>query len=283
VPQLRVGVVLPYFLRLSEGDYPTSRGTEVVHVAAPLFQDESTPPRTPMSADFTVKDSSDPTEIREAKERCVNRVAEGINRLLRWYRAASRRANVLELTRSQLSPFVFEVIGGTAPPEWTLPDPVEPPHPQPSPLTTEQLSDAVRTGLATGNEPEVAVLFLLDAQRAMHQGRFREAVLFCWSTIDSVFNRKYDQLAQTALAGEWGDARDFFTGIDFGLRTKMSAGMHLFANRSLFREPDGLWERLSASYRKRNSIIHRGDNATEEDAEQAIAVAEGIIKVMAEV
>jgi hypothetical protein len=278
-----VGVVLPYFLRLSEGDYPTSRGTDVVRVAAPLFQDESTPPRTPMSADFTVKDSSDPTEIREAKERCANRLAEGINQLLRWYRATSRRANVLELPRFQLSPFVFEVIGGTAPAEWTFPVPVEPPSPQPSLLTAEELSDAVRAGLATGNEPEVAVLFLLDAQRAVHQGRFREAVLFCWSTIDAVFNRKYDQLVEARLAGEWGDARDFLVGPDFGLRRKMSAGMHLLANRSLFREPDGLWERLSASYRKRNAIIHAGDNATEEDAEQAIAVAEQIIKVMGEV
>jgi len=52
-----------------------------------------------------------------------------------------------------------------------------------------------------------------------------------------------------------------------------SAGMHLVANRSLFREPGNLWHRLSTSYNKRNVIIHRGENATEDEAVQAVAVA----------
>ena len=124
---------------------------------------------------------------------------------------------------------------------------------------------------------------MLDAERALHQGRFRETVLFCWSTIDSVFNRRYDALVDVALAGEWGEARDFFKGMDFKLRNKMSAGMYLLGDRSLFREPGDFWQRLSASYSRRNAIIHRGENATEDEATQAIEVARRVVQIMREV
>ncbi len=90
--------------------------------------------------------------------------------------------------------------------------------------------------MASGNEPEVADLFLLDAELAIHEGRFREAVLFCWSTIDATFNRKYDQLVDSKLTGEWAEARSFFKGVDFGLKNKMSAALYLVSGRSLFRE-----------------------------------------------
>ena len=146
-----------------------------------------------------------------------------------------------------------------------------------------QTTQAVRDGLASGNEPDVADLFLLDAERALHQGRFRETVLFCWSTIDSVFNRRYDALVDAGLVGEWGESRDFFKGLDFKLRNKMSAGMHLFAGRSLFREPGDFWQSLSASYGRRNAIIHRGENATEDHATQAFEVARRIVQIMTEV
>ena len=149
----------------------------------------------------------------------------------------------------------------------------EAPGPIPLALTVEALTNQVRDGLASGNDPDVDVLFLLDAEGALQQGRFRETVLFCWSTIDSVFNRKYDALVDHALETEWADARDFFKGLDFGLRNKMTGALRLLANRSLFGEPDNLWGRMSESYRKRNAIIHEGKNATEDEARQAIDVA----------
>ena len=117
-------------------------------------------------------------------------------------------------------------------------------------------------------------------RKGVHQGRFRETVLFCWSTIDSVFNRRYGALVDAALLDEWGEARDFFKGLDFKLRNKMMPGMHLVANRSLFREPGDFWQRLSASYSKRNAIIHRGENASEDEATQAVAVARQIVRIM---
>ena len=134
--------------------------------------------------------------------------------------------------------------------------------------------------LASGNEPEVADLFLLDAERALHEGRFREAVLFCWSTIDSTFNRKYDELVDAKLAEEWAEARDFFKGVDFGLKKKMSAALYLVSGRSLFRESGDLWQQLSISYNKRNGIIHRGESATEDDARRAIDVARRVVEIM---
>jgi hypothetical protein len=262
---------------VEEGEYQTDQAGEVIEVLAPVL-DEATPPRTPISALFAPDDSADPEEIQRRRARCAEQLLNRTNRLLRWYRAVSRRADVTELTRAQVSPFQFAA-SGAAPPAWLAPLQYESPG-QPAPLDAAQISAVVHQGLATGREPGVAELFLLDAERALHLGRFREAVLFCWSTIDSVFNQKYDQLANSALDGEWAVSREFLTGVDYGLRHKMSAGMHLFANRSLFREPNELWNRMTASYNRRNAIIHRGENATEEEARQAIDVARRIVEIM---
>ncbi len=182
-----------------------------------------------------------------------------------------------------MSPFQFEAVGPAPPAEWTAPLVYEGAGPQPAVLTLAQTTQAVRAGLAGGNDPDVADLFLLDAERALHHGRFRETVLFCWSTIDSVFNRRYDALVDVALAGEWGDARAFFKRLDFGLRNKMSVGMRVVANRSFHAEPEPFWERMSNSYGKRNKIIHEGQNATEDEAMQAIEVARRIVQIVSEV
>ena len=172
------------------------------------------------------------------------------------------------------------MVGAAAAAEWSTDVEYEATGPQPVPLTVEQTTDAVRDGLLGGTEPSVADLFLLDAERALHQGRFRETVLFCWSTIDSVFNLKYNALVDAVLAGEWADGRDFLKDHNFGMRNKMSAVMHLISNRSLFREPENLWHEMTVSYNKRNDIIHRGENATEDDANRAIDVARRIVAVM---
>jgi hypothetical protein len=282
MPELQVSVVLPYYLRLAEGDYQTSQAGEVVQVVAPLLL-EGTVPCTSVCAHFTPEESADLDEIHKRRVRCGEQLLRRINRLLRWYRSVSRQADITELTRAQVSPFQFAATGAAPPAEWTAPLEYEAVGPQPAVLTLEQTTQAVRDGLASGNDPDVSDLFLLDAERALHQGRFRETALFCWSTIDSVFNRRYGALVDAALLDEWGEARDFFKGLDFKLRNKMSAGMHLVANRSLFREPGDFWQRLSASYSKRNAIIHRGENASEDEATQAVAVARHIVRIMREV
>jgi hypothetical protein len=282
MPELQVSVVLPYYLRLAEGDYPTAQVGEVVHLAAPLVV-EGTPPRTLARSFFNPDESADPDEIQKRRARCGEQLLRRINRLLRWYRSVSRRADITELTRAQVSPFQFEAIGAALPAVWTAPLEYEAAGPQLAALTLAHTTQAVRDGLAGGNDPDVAELFLLDAERALHQGRFRETVLFCWSTIDSVFNQRYDALVDVALAGEWGDARAFFKGFDFGMRNKMSVGMRIVANRSLYAEPDDFWHKMSTSYGKRNQIIHEAQNATEDEALQAIVVARRIVQIMNEV
>ena len=67
---------------------------------------------------------------------------------------------------------------------------------------------------------------------------------------------------------------------NFGMRNKMSAVMHLLANRSPFREPGNLWHEMTVSYHKRNEIIHQGENATEDDANRALGVARRMVAVV---
>jgi hypothetical protein len=216
MPLLQVSTVLPYYLRLQEGDYPTAPTGEVVHVEAPLLL-EGIPPRTPISAQFAHEDTANLNEILRRRDRDVDQLLQRINKLLRWYRCISRRAEITELTIAQGSPVTFLAVEGAAAPEWLLPFAIVAPVLPAAELPPDQAGRSLRDGLASGSDPGVADLFLLDAEWAMHQGRFREAVLFSWSTIDSVFNQKYDALVGVALAGELATARDFFTGVDFGL------------------------------------------------------------------
>ena len=279
MPAIRVTITLPYDLRLAEGDYAGSGGAETVRVLAPELA-EGMPPQTSVQANFVNLDTADPDEIQREKARDASQLLQWTNRLLRRYRAVTRRADIIELTRAQASPFRYEVVGAGAAPEWSTAVEYEATGPQPVPLTVEQTTDAVRHGLLGGTEPSVADLFLLDAERAQHQGRFREAVLFCWSTIDSVFNLKYNALVDAVLVGEWAAGRDFLKDHNFGMRNKMSAVMHFIANRSLYREPASLWQEMTVSYNKRNDIIHRGENATEDDANRALEVARRIVTMM---
>lgn len=276
--EFRISITLPYALQLEEGEYLTVPGGEGIAVSAP--PGDTPRPQTAISAAFQRGDIPDPDERHKARAQDADRLLRRTNRLLRWYRAAGRQADVTELTRALASPFLFEAVSPGDLAGWLDPIIYEESAPEPHDLATGQITAAVRDGLAGGADPRVDILFLLDAERAVLQGRFREAVLFCWSTIDSVFNRKFDALVDAALGEEWGQARDFFKGFDFGLRNKMTAGMRFVANRSLFAEPDNFWDRLSSSYAKRNAIIHRGENASEDEARAAIQVAEAVVRIM---
>ncbi len=278
MPEIRISITLPYALRLTEGEYQTAQVGEIIRVSAPPL--EETSPQTIISATFQRDEIADPVERQSMRDQDAHRLLRRTNRMLRWYRAVRQRADITELTRAQASPFRFELVGAGDATGWTDPIEYEAARPTPLALTVEQVTDQVRDGLAGGGDPNVDLLFLLDAERALRQGRFREAVLFCWSTIDSVFSRKYDALVDVALADDWAEARAFFKGLDLGLKAKMSAGMRFVANRSLFNEPDGLWERMSASYGKRNRIIHQGENANEDEARQALVVARIIVGIM---
>ena len=281
MPTVRVRIALPYLLRLGAGEYqlPPTGTTVVVEDGPP----EAEAARSAVSAVFAHPEPADIDEIERFRRRDAEQLLGRTNRLLRWYRAADHRADLVELTRAQASPFRYEVVAGGGDPAWLTDLRYEQDGPTPLELTTAQLTAEVQAGLAGGQEPDVAVLFLLDAEHALRQGRFREAVLFSWSTIDSVFNRKYEAIAKARLAGEWSKAREFFIGHDFGMRNKMSAGLHLLVGRSLAREPGDFWQDLSTSYDRRNDIIHRGENVTENEGRQAIRVARRVVAIMGEI
>jgi hypothetical protein len=109
MPELQVSVVLPYYLRLAAGDYQTAQVGEVIQLVAPILL-EGTLQRTPVRARFNPDDSADPEEIQKRRARCGEQLLRRINRLLRWYRSVSRQADITELTRAQVSPFLFEAI-----------------------------------------------------------------------------------------------------------------------------------------------------------------------------
>jgi hypothetical protein len=277
--EITVSIQLPYSLGLESGALRTSPAGHEIHI---LELD-----RTGVSAVFAAEPMEDRSVRRSRRIRIADELLQRTNRLLRWYRAISRSADVTELTRAQVSPFIFGVSMPGNPETWDTEGWIEPlefvaADLVPSSWSVAELSHHVEEGLSTGREPSVEVLFLLDAVQALHLGRFRECVLFCWCTIDSVFNRGYDALAACVLREEWAAARDAVTALDFGMRNKMTVGMRLLANRSFFLEPDAFWDKLTSSYKKRNTIIHRADNAMEADAELALEVARRMVAIMAD-
>ena len=280
MPQVRATISLPYVLKLLPGVYPTSRDGRGVQVEQPtLLPDVS--PKTRLSTIVDQPDAKGPDEQSRLKDRQADDLLIRANRLIRCYRAITQEAVVTELSRAEASPFRFRVISPCDDPSaWEVDLVFEATPPRIPWQTMSRITGRVHALLASGDEPEVADLFLLDAERAAHEARFREAVLFCWSTIDSTFNRKYDELVNAKLAGERAEAREFFKGVDFGLKKKMSAALFLVGGRSLFREPGDLWQRLSNSYKKRNGIIHRGEGADEDDARQALEVARSVVDLM---
>ena len=234
MPRLRISILSPYHLRLRGSEHPSqlhSRedreymtrpdGWSVqLQLIAKVLVDYRSMLVTGVSAEFEPPATDDRDQQFKHRRRAAERLLADTNRLLRWYRAASKQAEIVELTRAQASPFRFEVLDGTDPTGWIDNITFESEGPRSLQVPIDDLTAAIRAGFERGGEPEVVDLCLLDAERAVHEGRFREAVLFCWSTIDAVFNRKYDQLVNAALAGELQSAREFFTGVNFGLKNK---------------------------------------------------------------
>ncbi len=276
MPRVQISISLPFLLKLNKGLYPVGQPSRELQI------DRSGPAITTIvSVTNSQPNTIDTDEQRELNARQADQLLNNVNRLLRSYRAVTRIATIIELSRVQASPFRFRVVsevsgdlGWEHELVYTGETSIIPAQ------RTQTITKRVRTLLASGNEPDVADLFLLDAELAIHEGRFREAVLFCWSTIDATFNRKYDQLVDAKLTGEWSGARSFFKGVDFGLKNKMSTALYLISGRSLFRESGDLWPKLSRSYYKRNGIIHRGESAVEDDARQALDVARRIVDLM---
>jgi hypothetical protein len=279
--RIRVAIVLPYHLHLPDGEYPVSSpGGSMALQGTVVATSPGQPARASTEVGAVFEEPEGAAEaaaraaIREARSLLIN-----VNRVIRWYRQLASCPAVFEVTRAQASPFRFTICDSGQP--WSFPSlEYEEERLAPSAASSDELGRTMYDALATGQEPDVADLSLLDAEYARSTGRFREAVLLCWTVIDSSFVRKFHRLVDSRLAEEWGDAQQFLKGFDFGLRHKMTSGLRLVAGRSLFEEPDDFWRVLSESYAKRNAIVHEGQPAGEEDAEQAIKVARRILEIV---
>lgn len=283
MPQIEITFLLPYFLLLENGQYSTSSDTK----DHPLFlrdvdtvDNHAFPKRTQVSLRFEGNAVSD-DDIQHLKSSQIEKLLQQTNRLLRWYRAETGRSAITEVTRIQASPFVFRSNDKNIPSLYLREVSFESSSlPLNNTQTVQRVTKAVKKGLASKSDPEVSRLFLLDAEQALRDGRFRECVLFCWSTIDTTFNSKYEQLVDLMLAEEWSGGREWLKDPRFGMRNKMSAVLFLLTGRSLARETGDLWVNLGQSYKKRNSIIHTGETAQEADAETALSVARQVVTVM---
>jgi hypothetical protein len=268
-------IILPYTLRLPDGPFGALYCRHRAGAGGTIGAG-----RASVSLRFEVSEQLSDEEQEAFKTRHAHRLLREANRLLRWYRAITGQTEIVELTRAEASPFEFTLEETGA--AWG--DPIL--YAQESfsgvPKPIQDIAAEVRGGLGSGGEPDVADLFLLDAEEARRSGRFRESVLFCWSTIDATFNRRYNALVDQALGEEPKAAREFFKsaggGNHFPLKHKMGAALYLLTGCTLTREP--WWDELAASYAKRNAIIHAGDGADEADAELAISVARRLVATM---
>jgi hypothetical protein len=196
MPGVFATIVLPHLLRLPDGPFGPLHCRH--HALTGGTTGESL---TSVSLRFEVPEPVSEEQQETLKAGYAQRLLREANRLLRWYRAVSGQTEIVELTRVEASPFEFTVEETGA--AWGG-DPIFYAQEVFSgiPKSMGEIAAQIRAGLDGGGEPDVADLFLLDAEEARKSGRFRESVLFCWSTIDSTFNRRYAALVEQALAAE---------------------------------------------------------------------------------
>lgn len=277
--QVRIQARLPYHLLVPEGEYEAASGGQILFLASRADPAREGAPgvlSTVAHGFFDCEEGIGDEQAEKVAQKQAHRLFGGINHLLRWYRLLARRPEAREVSKAQLSPFIFTRADTRGP--WVVPSvEYEQERPPEGPrISIADMGQLLRSRLRCGTDPDLGKLTLLDAEHAETTGRFREAVLLSWSVIDFSFSRKFDSLVDERLSAEWSDARTFLKGIDFGLRYKMTAGLRLLCGRSLFGETD-LWSDLSASYRKRNDIIHKNHGADAGDARKAIDVARRVV------
>jgi hypothetical protein len=279
---IRVSLVLPYLLRIPSGDYPTSAEGVLLRLTEQYVAEENglSAKRTAVSFEFDADVSAKPDQQLTRKKREADSLLRHTNRLIRWYRSETRQAAVVEVTKVQASPFIFRGKGDQR--EWNDELAFEADSPAIASIRNSlSVAKAIKAGMTSNSDPLVANLFLLDAEQALRDGRFREAVLFCWSTIDATFNTKYEALVDQVLVGEWTEGCNWLKDNRFGMKNKMTAILFLMTGQSLSRDTGDLWVNLGQSYKKRNRIIHSGETAQEADAELALSVARKVVELMA--
>lgn len=281
---IRVSIRLPYLLALPGGNYKTpSVGGSVRLTKRSITNTDGTPEaRTDASTTFKAFPGGTASDQERQRHTEAEKLLRRVNHLLRWYRVKTGQATIIELTKAQAGAFHFRStrsgVGLVGDPELTYQAAA---FPVLASGNLARMGAALRTELSRKSEPDAAELNVLDARYSLSVGRFRESVLLCWAAIDSTFVRKFKGLVSARLKGRWKEGYDFLNGPNLGLRQKMTFGLLLLNCPSMHSQPDNFWDELSESYKLRNKIIHEGQVAQESDAELAIKVAQGIVRIVA--
>src|SRR5438874_781846 len=118
MPRIRASISLPYLLQVRIGSYPTGvEGRDLEVEEPPLLP--GLRPTTMVSTTLDQPDTVDAIEQGRLNARQADHLLSGTNRLLRCYRAITRKAGITELSRAEASPFRFRVVTEAAsPPAW---------------------------------------------------------------------------------------------------------------------------------------------------------------------
>ena len=172
---IQVSLVLPYLLRLPNGVYPTGAEGGMLSLREQYVAEQNTK-RTVVSAEFDAPAFLDLKPQFALKSREAEALLKRTNRLIRWYRAETRQAAVVEVTKAQASPFVFAEKDTKL--TWGDELPFEASAPiLPTTQSIKSVARAVKKGLASKNDPEVSRLFFSMPNR--HFGTDVFAKPFC--------------------------------------------------------------------------------------------------------
>ena len=287
----RVEVVfrLPYLIALPDGEYQISPRRRLLNLTHPQVLNYVIGEReVSLSCEghsvirmFHEMDR-DEAILNDEIKRCIGITVNDANRFVRWYRYRTRHYHTTEVTRQEISPIVLFIHQDDemAVYEWDFHEPL----PELPSLAPEQI-EQIRNDIVQPVSPPTAELLLLDAQEALSKYRYRETILLAWVAIECAF----DPFVREKLLELMPDIN--FERDSAGANIEQDLHFHTRADVLLkaltgfsFRTETAppFWEQLRLSRRHRNDITHRGLDAQESEAQQAVQVAQEILRCIAE-
>jgi len=143
---------------------------------------------------------------------------------------------------------------------------------------TPSLWNRLRNALRSRSEPPVEDMLLLDAKDALAQHLYRECIIITWNAIEYVFDpfiRRCFQQMRPSISE--GTLQNFERDLHFLNRADTLIALLTGFSFRYSISPE-FWQMFTASRNKRNNLVHRGEDATIEDARDALSVGEQIIE-----
>ena len=287
----RVEVVfrLPYLIALPDGEYQISPRRRVLHLIHPqvlcyVIGEREVSLSCEGNSVIRMFHKIDEYEAILDKEikRCIGITVNDTNRLIRWYRYRTGHYHATEVTQQEVSPIVLFVHQDDE--IFVHERDFRELTPELPPLAPEQI-EQIQNDIVQPVSPPTADLLLLDAQDALSKYRYRETILLAWIAIECAFD-PFVREKLLELIPDINFERDSAgANIEQDLHFHTRADVLLkaltgFSFRTETAPP--FWEQLRLSRRHRNDITHRGLDAQESEAQQAVEVAQEILSHLAE-